>query len=508
MAAKIDNSAWDASKAWAAGSASDNPEAFFRGICAGEKTTGKPDTQAHWALPHHYAPGDPPNAAGVRNSLSRLPQTDDLKNKSAAQKHLDGHMSVIQAAEKAASGRASRSEIAAARRSQREHGEFPSGHLRTKAFPGKLQARLVEHNGKPFYHIDGFATVFERAYPMWDMFGEYNEVIDYGALSKSLAANPDVAWLVNHRGVTMARTTNGTLELGVRATDDGYQGLYTDAYLNPDRQDVRDIVSAIVDGLVDEMSFAFMLNDGTWNDDYSEFRITEADINRGDVSAVNYGANPFTSIQARTSEILEDIKRLPAVALGRAREIITVRSADEYENAALSVAGDSRSRYVRAAKFWRDVSRSVGYDGVVDDLPELRALDISVTSSDDDPDDNAADLAKAVDANLDAAVALFKNVDAESLPPEVQQAIDLVNGAEANIDQLLQVMNLTDPDDTDETRTSSREYVKRRLEDLARPGENPNAEPSLVIPTRGTGKSLKLWKSLGNDERLRQISNL
>jgi hypothetical protein len=110
----------------------------------------------------------------------------------------------------------------------------------------------------------------------------------------------------------MARTTNGTLELKNLPTPDGYMGLHTNAYLNPDRQDVRDIVSAINDELVDEMSFAFMLEDGEWNDDYSEFRITVADINRGDVSAVNYGANPFTSITARAADWLEDARHMPA----------------------------------------------------------------------------------------------------------------------------------------------------------------------------------------------------
>jgi len=59
------------------------------------------------------------------------------------------------------------------------------------------------------------------------------------------------------------------------------------------------------------MSFAFMLTKGWWSDDFETFWITEVDINRGDVSAVNYGANPFTSIAARQRQILEDIDRLP-----------------------------------------------------------------------------------------------------------------------------------------------------------------------------------------------------
>lgn len=93
-AATVDRSTWDASKAWAAGAASDDPAAFYNAICAGRKA-GDPATQDAHALPHHYAPGDPPNADGVRNSLSRLPQTDGLTNAAAAKAHLEAHMKVI-----------------------------------------------------------------------------------------------------------------------------------------------------------------------------------------------------------------------------------------------------------------------------------------------------------------------------------------------------------------------------------------------------------------------------
>jgi HK97 family phage prohead protease len=203
-------------------------------------------------------------------------------------------------------------DVRKARAEQAQRNEVPGGQRRVKAFPGQLTARLVERGGKQFYHLEGFATVFERGYEMWDMFGEYKEIMDYNSLSKSLAGNPDVAFLVNHSGVTMARTTSSTLELATRTNEEGYTGLHVDAYLNPDRQDVRDFVSAVVDKNVDEMSFAFMLIEGEWNDDFSVFRILEADINRGDVSGVNYGANPFTSIQARSADWLADISRVPA----------------------------------------------------------------------------------------------------------------------------------------------------------------------------------------------------
>lgn len=95
MNADVDNSPWDASKAMANASKSDNPEAFFRAICAGEKTVGKPDTQAHWALPYRYTPDSAPNAAAVRNAMARLSQTHDLKDPDAVKAKLEGLMKKI-----------------------------------------------------------------------------------------------------------------------------------------------------------------------------------------------------------------------------------------------------------------------------------------------------------------------------------------------------------------------------------------------------------------------------
>jgi HK97 family phage prohead protease len=185
-------------------------------------------------------------------------------------------------------------------------GDIPAGTGRMHAFPAQLRATMVERDGKQFYEVDGYSTIWNRGYEMWDFCGPYMEVMRDTAFDESLAASPDVAFLVNHKGVTMARTTNGTLELGKDAL-----GMRIHALLNPARQDVRDIVIAIDDKNVDQMSLAFMLNDGTWNEDFSEFSVTSADINRGDVSAVNYGANPYTSIAARAAEWLSSLDQMP-----------------------------------------------------------------------------------------------------------------------------------------------------------------------------------------------------
>ncbi len=90
--AGADESAWDGSRAWANGAASDNPAAFYNGICAGKKA-GDPATQGAHALPHHYHPGDAPNRAGVSAALGRIGSTQGLTNEAAARSHLEAHQS-------------------------------------------------------------------------------------------------------------------------------------------------------------------------------------------------------------------------------------------------------------------------------------------------------------------------------------------------------------------------------------------------------------------------------
>lgn len=89
--ASVDESAWDGNAAMSSCSTASD----YRSICAGEKTIGDPDERQHWALPHHKSPGAAPNRAGVNNALSRLPQTQNLKNRSAAESHLHAHQSAM-----------------------------------------------------------------------------------------------------------------------------------------------------------------------------------------------------------------------------------------------------------------------------------------------------------------------------------------------------------------------------------------------------------------------------
>jgi ATP-dependent protease ClpP protease subunit len=93
VAASIDQSDWDGDKAMSMAANSDDPAATYKQICAGRRD-GDPSKQDSWALPYRY-PGKGPNANGVRNALSRLPQTQGLTNKADAEALLQRLMKQI-----------------------------------------------------------------------------------------------------------------------------------------------------------------------------------------------------------------------------------------------------------------------------------------------------------------------------------------------------------------------------------------------------------------------------
>ena len=137
----------------------------------------------------------------------------------------------------------------------------------------------------------GYASMVERGYEMWSpALGDYIEVIARDAFTKTLRETPDVSFKVNHDGLPMAKTSAGDLQLSSDST-----GLYTEARVNPERADVLLMRQAIEAGHLNEMSFAFRVTRQDWTDDGMTRRIQEVNLNKGDVSVVEFGANPFTA---------------------------------------------------------------------------------------------------------------------------------------------------------------------------------------------------------------------
>jgi hypothetical protein len=137
--------------------------------------------------------------------------------------------------------------------------------------------------------LSGYAAVFnDPSVPL-----PFIETIAPGAFRKTLSETPDVRLLVNHEGLPLARTKNGTLTL----TEDD-RGLYMDAVI-ADTQEGRDLYTLIERGDVDQMSFAFRVIRQKYNSDRTERTLTEVSLADGDVSAVTYPAYPTTSVEAR-----------------------------------------------------------------------------------------------------------------------------------------------------------------------------------------------------------------
>jgi HK97 family phage prohead protease len=137
--------------------------------------------------------------------------------------------------------------------------------------------------------LSGYAAKFDSpSVPL-----PFREIIAPGAFRKTLTEIPDVRLLVNHEGLPLARTKNGTLVL----TEDNV-GLRFDAEL-ADTQESRDLHALIARGDVDQMSFAFRVIRQKWNENRTERVLTEVSLADGDVSVVTYPAYPATSVEAR-----------------------------------------------------------------------------------------------------------------------------------------------------------------------------------------------------------------
>ena len=141
------------------------------------------------------------------------------------------------------------------------------------------------------YIVEGYATTFNDPYLLYDD-GEYKiyEEVDKNAFKDTDMS--DVIFQYDHQGMVYARNRNNTLEL---STDD--HGLKVRADLSKTGAS-REMYEAIAAGLVDQMSFAFIVRKDAYDKEKSLRTIL--DISKlYDVSAVSIPANPGTEISAR-----------------------------------------------------------------------------------------------------------------------------------------------------------------------------------------------------------------
>jgi HK97 family phage prohead protease len=203
---------------------------------------------------------------------------------------------VYAAAAEERSGRASRERSCyrsrSDRPSQRRSAEDGQGPARAPARVRDMSLRESGDGGLLIY--EGFASVTDTSYEMWDFFGPYDEQVISGAFGETLAQpDLDVPLVLQHADLRrIARTTNDSLELSEEVPG----GLHVLApRLDPEDRDVAYIVPKLRSGLIDEMSFKFMITKGSWSPDWMEYHIEAVDLHRGDVAIVGYGANPHTA---------------------------------------------------------------------------------------------------------------------------------------------------------------------------------------------------------------------
>lgn len=131
--------------------------------------------------------------------------------------------------------------------------------------------------------------------------GGWQEVIEAGAATRTLAGRPDVRFLINHdANRLLARTTSGTLTL----TEDDEGGL-----VDSEMADVsyaRDLAALLERGDMTQMSFGFWITNDSWSGNLH--RVHAFDLDGGDVSAVTFPAFPQTSAELR-SRAAEQVER-------------------------------------------------------------------------------------------------------------------------------------------------------------------------------------------------------
>lgn len=166
----------------------------------------------------------------------------------------------------------------------------------------EMQFRALEDEEQR-YIVEGYATTFDDPYVLFEYDGnKYMEQITRDALLN--ADMGDVIFLYNHEGMVYARQSNGTLQLSLNE-----HGLYVRADLSSTEAS-REMYESIKAGLVTQMSWAFTVEEESYNEKTRTRTILKV-RKVYDVSAVSIPANPNTDISARSywDGVIEEERR-------------------------------------------------------------------------------------------------------------------------------------------------------------------------------------------------------
>ncbi len=154
------------------------------------------------------------------------------------------------------------------------------------------QAQNQEKRFDTDYYVEGYATTFNKPYILYEYDGiKYYEVIDRHALDS--ADMSDVIFQYDHKSRVYARKSNNTL-----IVEPDSNGLFICADLSKSEA-AKGMYEEINNGLVTKMSWAFVVEEDSYNSDTRTRTILK--IKKVyDVSAVSIPASEDTEISARS----------------------------------------------------------------------------------------------------------------------------------------------------------------------------------------------------------------
>lgn len=162
-----------------------------------------------------------------------------------------------------------------------------------------LEVEKREEANEPSYVVRGYASTFEPYVLFTDEDGvEYKEVIDPTAFDE--ADLSDVVFRVDHEGAVYARSSAGTLTVGVDA-----HGLFDEADLSKTARG-RELFEDILAGNYPKQSFAFSVREDSY-DREKHTRTIHKIAKVFDVSPVSFPANPTTELDVKTRSFFDGV---------------------------------------------------------------------------------------------------------------------------------------------------------------------------------------------------------
>ena len=167
----------------------------------------------------------------------------------------------------------------------------------TRAF-SRVEIETRNEAGDASYIVRGYASTFEPYVLFTDGDTEYKEQIDPHAFDETDMS--DVVFRVDHEGAVYARSSAGTLKVGVDE-----HGLFDEADLSKTEK-ARGLFEDIAAGNYPKQSFAFSVRE----DSYDKETHTRTILKIGklyDVSPVSFPANPGTELDIATRDYFNGV---------------------------------------------------------------------------------------------------------------------------------------------------------------------------------------------------------